>query len=626
MGGIAKTIKGKIGLTVAIFFVLTVIICEGINIHAIDTSLTSQAQDYVNSEAENNANAINAWITEQSNVVDTITKSLAYMNSNDTNDIMDYLEVNLAENDDALMYYFCLGYDGGVFPADHSKVDLDPTTRDWWKDAISQNQIVYTAPYEDYTTGQTIISIAQPLYVQGEQAVFLADITIDTIQELIKSIGTDSLVDAYLFDADNNELTNNNYDTENKFTASATVATTGWTVSVTEPKSVVFDGILESIISVNVIALILLIVGIVGISLIMNVCFKPVNSLKVFIRDNVIGRDNCKKQKNEVEEINYLMSELQEQFLNVIKQTRQESNNIHDRMEEANSKVSSMSGNIMEISASMQQAGANVDTQTDSISNISRTCNETTGEVEKLSSETAEMAKKSVEVMDRVDKLVPALIAGKASAIDVANASRERLQEALEGTKVIDQIANVSTSIQEIATQTNLLALNASIEAARAGEAGKGFAVVAEEIKKLSENTAEEIGKINDLISEVLMSVQMLSEESHNILVFIDNTVIGDYEKLENLANNYKTDAEYYSNVSESLGVSTAQVNSSIQNINDILGTIDNAQSSLSDAVSTINDNLQEITHSSENISDETNEVLSGIGGLRELIGKFNVQ
>jgi methyl-accepting chemotaxis protein len=236
------------------------------------------------------------------------------------------------------------------------------------------------------------------------------------------------------------------------------------------------------------------------------------------------------------------------------------------------------------------------------------------------------MAKKSAEVMERVDKVVPALISGKASAMDVANASRERLKEAIEGTKVIDQIASVSTSIQEIATQTNLLALNASIEAARAGEAGKGFAVVAEEIKKLSENTAEEIGKINDLISEVLMSVQMLSEESHNILVFIDNTVIGDYEKLENLANNYKTDAEYYSNVSKSLGTSTAEVNSSIQNINDILSTIDNAQSSLSDAVSTINDNLQEMTSSSENISNETNEVLSGISDLRQLMGKFNVQ
>jgi methyl-accepting chemotaxis protein len=267
-----------------------------------------------------------------------------------------------------------------------------------------------------------------------------------------------------------------------------------------------------------------------------------------------------------------------------------------------------------------------MDTQTDSISNIASACSEATVEVEKLTQETTEMAQKSVEVMKRVDVLVPALIAGKQSAIQVANDSRTRLQEAIEGTKVIQQIATVSTAIQEIATQTNLLALNASIEAARAGESGRGFAVVAGEIKNLSENTSEEIGKVNSLISDVVASVQQLSDESDNILVFIDNTVIEDYNKLENLANNYKNDAEYYSQVSESLGASANEVNSSIQNINTVLDTIDQAQNNLSGAVASINDNLQQMTFSSENISNETHDVLVGIGGLQDMMGKFNVQ
>jgi methyl-accepting chemotaxis protein len=656
MGGIAKTIKGKIELMTAIYLILTVIICEAVNVNTLNRNMTSQAEEFVSMEAQNNALIINAWLTEQANTVHAIRNSVSYMNTSDTNDIMDYLELNLADNDDALMYYFCYEYDGGTFAADHTIIsDFAASTRDWWKQAVSENQIVYTAPYKDYTTGQMIVSIADPLTVQGQQAVILADITIDTLTDLVKNVSSNDNIEGFLLDADGNVISHNNeeflptetgstvledvlgvdldnvtqitdYDGNDKFISTAAVGTTGWTVGVTENKSVVVNTIFKSVLFIDVIAIALIALVIVGMSVTIRLSLKPVNSLKVFIRDKVIGRENCKEQKNEVSEISYLIEELQDQFIYMIKQTKAESENIHMRMEDANGKVASMSGNIMEISATMQETGANVDTQTDSISNIARTCGEATDEVEKLTHDTGEMVQRSNEVMKRVDEIVPALIAGKKSAINVANASRERLQDAIEGTKVIEQIANVSTSIQEIATETSLLALNASIEAARAGEAGKGFAVVAEEIKKLSENTSEEIGKVNDLITDVLTSVKVLADESNNILVFIDGTVIEDYDKLESLANNYKNDAEYYANVSENLGVSAGEVNSSIQNINTILDTIDNAQNGLSQAVANVNENLQQMTYSSENISNETNDVLNGITELQKMMKKFNVQ
>lgn len=70
-----------------------------------------------------------------------------------------------------------------------------------------------------------------------------------------------------------------------------------------------------------------------------------------------------------------------------------------------------------------------------------------------------------------------------------------------------DQIGDIVTIIEEIATQTNLLALNAAIEAARAGEAGKGFSVVADEVRKLAERSSSSTKEIGSLVKSIQKTV-----------------------------------------------------------------------------------------------------------------------
>lgn len=103
-----------------------------------------------------------------------------------------------------------------------------------------------------------------------------------------------------------------------------------------------------------------------------------------------------------------------------------------------------------------------------------------------------------------------------------------------------EEIGKITNVIKTITRQTNLLALNAAIEAAAAGEKGRGFSVVAEEIRKLADESNNEVANIEKLVVFMKNSIFNVKKE------LIESNEINDSTRraLKETVNNFNNITE----------------------------------------------------------------------------------
>jgi len=89
----------------------------------------------------------------------------------------------------------------------------------------------------------------------------------------------------------------------------------------------------------------------------------------------------------------------------------------------------------------------------------------------------------------------------------------------------MNEVAEIAEQLSTISFKTTLLSLNASVEASHAGSAGAGFAVVASEMKELSDNSDRFSDRVSEVVGQLLLQVENISEQFGGSNAAIDRSV-----------------------------------------------------------------------------------------------------
>ncbi|OEH85048.1 hypothetical protein BHU72_05405 [Desulfuribacillus stibiiarsenatis] len=541
--------------------------------------------------------------------------------------------------------------------------EFDMSQRGWYKAAIANKGLTITEPYVDVSTQSIVITVCTPIYEENGDLLGVAgmDISLDRISEIMGSFSYKDSGHAVLIDTVGKFIYHKNADLildktvaeieewksisggllsgkaeietvkfneQENYIAYAPVDISKWVVALVVP----IEEAEEQLAAFRYIFTIALLLAVIILSIILFVStgsiLKQIPPLLLAFNQASNGDLTARVTSKTNDELGLLSNGFNQMISSqqkVIHEVTDVTHDIFDLVEKTEKNLVEFNANVEEVSATTQQISAGMEETAASMQEMNASSVEIELAMERIADKAREGSNSAKEINQRAINLKDSAVSSRANATRVYEDSNTKLRAAIKESKAIDKIQVLSQAILEITAQTNLLALNAAIEAARVGEAGRGFAVVADEIRKLAEDSKDTVNKIQEVTSTVFSSVDNLVKSSEDMLTFVENQVVKDYEVMVNTGEVYSKDAKYVEEIMVEFKDISEQMLDSIQSMMRVIHEVTLSANEGASGISAIAENAGVFSVRTEEIVEQMIVMKDNTNKLNAMISKFKV-
>lgn len=445
---------------------------------------------------------------------------------------------------------------------DAAAENYDPTTRDWYKDAIKSDKAVLSVPYNDASTKKMVITISKAIRENGEvTAVLASDIFVTSVIDIADKTANGENMYPILLDSANNIVVHKNlafvpyvdeqendvvtniadikpadcieaadasvfkgtdYNDASCVFAKQPIGETGWHLVLSTVSSTFYKEIYAIVALYIGIFVLFLVLDTAVLFIIIKKKLNPLKELKSASDAMLNGQLSYACKYRVPDEIGDTCTATEEALKKILGYVNDIDEKLHNMAQGRFNNTMELDyiGDFANIKSSMETIQ---DSLHGTLIRISEVAGEVAGGSDQLSSAAMELSNGASKQSEAVDVLANALNSVAQTAKDTAenagnaadivtemgknvsecSSSMEQLIEAMHHIdSTSEEIKKINKTVEDIAFQTNILALNAAIEASRAGAAGKGFAVVADEVRNLASKSAEAASITTKLIIE----------------------------------------------------------------------------------------------------------------------------